>query len=988
MTQAQQYGFRVYGQAEGLQNLSINATAIDRKGFLWVATENGVYRFLGASFERFGTEQGIQEVDIRDIYQDPAGTLWVGTDQDLFRWDGQRFFAATKAPIHFQGPHRIAAEDARDLLVVDKLRLYRLEHDAEGRTLSYKPLFTDALISSDPDLGQVFSVSVVLQPDGGVRVWFGGGKKLYSFAEPRGGGPLQPTGGDVTEWGIGKGLAPDRWAGVRLGGDGTLWAEGMHRVAAMPPGSRGFVDRSIPGGDPESVINRATLIEDPQGRMLAAGEDGIARWDGTGWRIFGRANGFERNSFIVGTAFDADGDLWIASRGDGLYHWTGYSDWEGWALRQGLPSAAVWALMPDGEKRTIAGTESGPASIDLRSGATRRLFSEPHWKFGLVQTIDANPGGSLFAATLSGLVLRIDPATRHSELVARLPAFIISSFHDQAGRAFFATDEGIYLLDPASKAASPGRVAEPRRVAEIDSLLGNSRRVEAGCAAPDGSAWFVANSRLLHYQAGKWSMPQVSGMDKINGTLLAIFCARDGSIWATGEQAGAWRVTNANGPMTATRVELPPELRSLACLAILVDGRGWVWLGSDSGLAVWNGQRWRHLTQESGLISNDVDQGSLSEGPDGSLWIGTSGGVSHLLHPERVFDLPAPGISLTEIRHGDTDYTGAQEIVLPWGGAPLSFRVSSPATMNRSELVLKIRMVGNHPDWIETQDGVAIFSRLAPGEYTFAAMACNRSLNACSAVLTVPVRILPPWWRSNWFFALCGVVFLLLLAAGDRIRARHLRQRSRQLEAMVHQRTLELEERTRELEASREQLRIQAVQDGLTGLLNHEAVLSELETEMARAHRESRTFVVAMADLDHFKRVNDTHGHLAGDEVLRSFAAALNAAARAYDKIGRYGGEEFLLVLTGIPQEAIESRLASLHAAISNLEVRIGDFSVQITCSVGATMFDPSEGLPSAEALLAVADRALYEAKASGRNRVVFHARFQPAHDGKISQGT
>ena len=101
-------------------------------------------------------------------------------------------------------------------------------------------------------------------------------------------------------------------------------------------------------------------------------------------------------------------------------------------------------------------------------------------------------------------------------------------------------------------------------------------------------------------------------------------------------------------------------------------------------------------------------------------------------------------------------------------------------------------------------------------------------------------------------------------------------------------------------------LRCKATQDGLTGLLNHVAILQALSKEMDRARRESRTLVLAMADLDHFKRVNDVFGHQTGDEALRAFAAAVKGVIRVYDHAGRYGGEEFLLVLPEIPQEAVE----------------------------------------------------------------------------------
>jgi diguanylate cyclase (GGDEF)-like protein len=180
-------------------------------------------------------------------------------------------------------------------------------------------------------------------------------------------------------------------------------------------------------------------------------------------------------------------------------------------------------------------------------------------------------------------------------------------------------------------------------------------------------------------------------------------------------------------------------------------------------------------------------------------------------------------------------------------------------------------------------------------------------------------------------------------------------------------------QRTSELEASREQLRIQATHDGLTGMLNRTAVLKAFVAELDRACRETRTVVVVLIDLDFFKLVNDTYGHLAGDEALRLFAAAVGAAIRPYDHAGRYGGEEFLLILPEIPREIIEQRLSGLHTAISNLQVKLNDGQFTLNCSMGATVYDPTDQAGNVESLLAIADRALYAAKANGRNCIVFY---------------
>ena len=134
-------------------------------------------------------------------------------------------------------------------------------------------------------------------------------------------------------------------------------------------------------------------------------------------------------------------------------------------------------------------------------------------------------------------------------------------------------------------------------------------------------------------------------------------------------------------------------------------------------------------------------------------------------------------------------------------------------------------------------------------------------------------RILPPWWRTIWLYALYGVAAALLLLFVSRQRTRHLVRQKHHLERIVRK-------RTSELEASREDLRIQATHDGLTGLLKRSAILELVDKEIERSRRDKSALTIVLADIDNFKQVNDTRGHLAGDEALRRFALALSAAVR------------------------------------------------------------------------------------------------------------
>jgi diguanylate cyclase (GGDEF)-like protein len=966
---AQQYVFRAFRQPEGLNSIATTSLATDSSGFLWVGTENGLYRFLGSTFERYGVEQGIAEHYVLDVIADSNGAIWASTEENLYRWNGQRFLPAGRDPIRIEGQRQMAVEDARHLLVVEKGHLYRLEHDAEGRMLSFLPLFSDRMLASMPDMGKVISLSVVLEPANRLRVWAGCGNGLCSWLANEASESVHPRDAMVTEWGKDRGLPVDSWEGVLLARSGMLWAAGATHVAVLPSGSARFVDRAIPGHHLHGFYSHAPLIEDREGRILASVEEGIARWDGTSWRIIGQGNGLERASHIMGMAFDAAGDLWFVSRGDGLCQWAGYGNWEGWDYKQGLPSSSIWVIDPSNADHVIVGTEQGAAWVDPRSGTATEISALWRWPWGQVRGIGVERDGFLTVVTLPGSILRQDPRTGDAIETAKIPVPISRAVEDSFGRLFLETAQGLYLseLDRSSslKGKSGVRRTAPHRIPAADALTGGSGRVTSSCESPDGADWFGVGGRLLRLKDGQWSAPAIDGMSKQSGRLYALSCAQDGAVWLVATPGLTWRLTPRGDRLQAWQLELPSEFRALIPLATLADRRGWVWLGTDAGLLVWNGQNWRRLTQESGLISNDVNQGVMREAHDGSLWIGTSGGLGHLLHPERVFDEIPLTVALTRIRRGETNYLGARQITMTWPGPPLLFSVSSPLMRNRSELALKIRMVGFQSEWMEVHDGNATFARIPPGKYTFMAMACNSGLNACSVPLKVDIRVLDPWWRTYWFYGLCALVFLFLIYAVYRIRVRHLRARSRQLELMVA-------ERTQELEASREQLHIQATHDGLTGMLNRVAILRALTAETDRAQRENRTVVVALIDLDHFKRINDEYGHLAGDEALRWFASAVGTAIRAYDHAGRYGGEEFLLVLPQIPRELIEQRLTSLQASISNLQICSRGSQFTLNCSMGATVFDPPDAAGNVESLLTIADDALYAAKAEGRNRVVF----------------
>jgi two-component system, chemotaxis family, response regulator WspR len=164
-------------------------------------------------------------------------------------------------------------------------------------------------------------------------------------------------------------------------------------------------------------------------------------------------------------------------------------------------------------------------------------------------------------------------------------------------------------------------------------------------------------------------------------------------------------------------------------------------------------------------------------------------------------------------------------------------------------------------------------------------------------------------------------------------------------------------------------LRDQATRDGLTGVWNREMIFDTGEQELARAGREGIPLAMVMADLDQFKSINDRFGHLAGDAVLKQAGGRLSACVRMYDQIGRYGGDEFLIVLPKCNGQDAQALGERLRQAIANVPVIAEGKELRITCSFGVAFTDTPRDANLA-ALVRAADRALYLAKQNGRNCV------------------
>jgi len=948
---AQQYTFARYGQEQGLNNLNVNAIVQDRAGFLWAGTESGLFRFNGKRFEEvpFGAEQSSSDY-VSGLTQDAAGRMWVSTEFGVYVVEsGQSRAVLADARLAHSG-HRMfpLADPQGGIGVIADNRLLEVRPAKNGSGYATSPYPLPAGLA-----GRTIYLAQT-SPHGGLWLSTDIGLVL-----------IDAHTGAALRW-VGRGQ-PSPWQSLLEDRQGTLWLGRRGEVASLAPSATKLqkVNTGLENGLGGQVYFQ--FAEDAFGRLLMLFGEGIARLENGRWHTFLAAQGIGGWPALAMVA-DRDGNIWIAQFGHGVAKWLGYGNWEHWTAAQGLGSAVVWGISREREGRLLFADEAR-LNILAPDGTVKSAAIIDQGRRG--RGVAVSHDGSVWLSGGSMTVTRFDPSGGGRQQF-QIPARAYNVFAASSGDVWIASVDGMWRAQQID-----GRwQLHP----ETDSLVNHGRFYEIAELAHeetgDSTIFAVSDETLLFYRNGTWQRVDLSGTEAAGGLGGNLAVGRDGSLWLSGSFPGilhAKAVPLAGGGMKLVTLEeaKAPQLSSNRVVEIGVDGRGWVWVCTSNGLSVRTSDGWRWLTQDDGLLWNDTDRYGFYSDRDGSVWIGTSEGLSHLLNPAAELKPRPLPVLIDSLTSGERQIplTGA-EVRLAWSQSPLTFKFASLSLRDEQSTSFFYRLEGFEPEWVKTASGEQVYPRLGPGTYHFQVFAENASRGQRSAVASLTLKIVPPWWRSTWFYGLAilsavGLLAAILLNRDRRQRNKHLR-----LEAMIAERTAELRRETAELKLARSELMIVATHDHLTRIYNRGAIMDALERETARATRENTHLLVILLDVDHFKRVNDNYGHRGGDLVLIEVASRLRNSIRSYDSVGRYGGEEFLIILSGMTPGTELARVEAMHAAICGKPYDLDGTSVQVTCSFGVADISPGSLLP--EQAVAAADEALYRAKANGRNRIEY----------------
>lgn len=939
----------------GLPQISALAVAQGSDGYIWVGTQAGLARFDGVRFTHYTAENtpDLPGNWISSLQMDADGRLWIGTYKGIAVYDGSSFMRMLPADVDADAlslDTRALAEDAQGTIwAATTTGVYRARDD--GRLHA---------VAGSPPLAQ----SLLARNDG---LWVGARGAVHRLSG--------------STWQVLP--LPDAAASATVNrlveSQGRIWAATtlglfVHTAAGW---------QSFAGAPQLEQSPIDLLYADSDGSLWVGGDIGLARIRA------GRLASFVAPTAPGGvagvrTAFeDREGSLWLGSQWEGLIRlsdsWT-----RRYSVAEGLADPIVWSLSADPDGRGIWVGGNDGLSL-LKDGRARLVVPGTDLPHPQAYNLLAETG-RVWVGTRRGLaVVELDGEDVRSvgrpDLLAPLDGAQINGIvRLDNDDLWFATTEGLYLLrgDRLRRFAQAEGLPDPRiryffQTAQGVILAGT----QSGLFRMRGDRFdSVGENTGLPPQLDVTAIGQLDDGGWVIGTLdEQVYFRHDGRWHDVGTEQGM----PSNAPFFLTQYQgylWAAGIRGIARVPVsdlvaLAEGR----VQQVQGAMLLN-ERGDPKSGQQGYCCNGAGNSKgLRRGS--TLWLPTRDGVLAMDVEAITMNAVPPGVVIERLQVGDQwrNTSELRDATLPQDARDLSFEFTVLSFQDPKSTGVQYRLRGYDRDWRQADplNRNARYTNLPPGDYVFEVAGTNNAGVAARAPAQLAFSIAPRFHETASFLALLVLLLATLVFAGYRFLQRRHRLQRRSLETLVLQRTEALELANHRLEEA-------SHTDPLTGLRNRRYMASQIPADLSYYARQlergvhtDEVMVFALVDIDHFKSINDTHGHTSGDQVLQQFATLLNGLVRTGDYVVRWGGEEFLLVFRPMPSRNLQIIGDRIRDTVNAYSFTVGNgTSLKLTCSTGMAEYplfrDPRGTHVDWETLVELADQALYYVKAHGRD--------------------
>ena len=899
--------------------------------------------------------------------QDASGYLWIGTQGGLVRYDGYRFRAWTSDPANAA---TIGGSYVRALLA------------ARDGTI-WAGFFSGGVSSLDPVTGRItrYAADRVegLAEDAKGRIWIAANDGLLRLDHGR----LERVTSEQT-----RGLLIDRrgnvWTGTRAGlqrnfqqvaldgeyvtkiyedARGRIWiGTAEHGAAVLDPATGAL--RAFPPGE-LSHFWVYGFAETESEIWIATFGGGIDVIDAESLQIADRL----RHDATLDSTIPADrigailrdrsGVIWAGTWGEGIarhdpstraFRALRYSP----AIRDGLTHPSAVRALETSDGRIWVGTNGN--GVDILDGELHRVDHIGNLADGAVTCIAQASNHDVWVATLDGTLQRMSTGTRFTKADGLPGGPIRTIAFTSDGAVWAGSAFGMARIDPDTK-----------QITAYDRTVLSADAVEAIAAAPDGTLWIGTEHGLDHLDPATGRVEHIErGLPDKWVPDLAF--DRKGRLWV-GTHGGAV-VLDGRTPCAPTgrgaqrapacfvNVAAKIHQKPFPAEELVEDASGKMWIGPhlrvDAG--TWTAET---FGPADGSVFVNIFIASRARTRDGRLLFGSPQGLL-VVDPAKIRPWTfAPNVVST---------AGVTSLRLLPGHRTFRLEFAALDFTAPERLAYRYTLEGYDSGWTaaDASERSLVYASLPAGSYTLRVAATNRDGVWSPRELRIPVVVPPAFYETLPFRIALVLAAAALIYLVYRLRVRQLRARSAALERVVA-------ERTEELRVAYARIEEASLTDALTGLRNRRYLEQTIGADLAIAARtEGEDLIFLLVDLDHFKSVNDTYGHEAGDAVLVQIAAILRANFRTSDAIVRWGGEEFLVVVRFVDRARGGELAEKLRAAVEAHRFALPDGrTIARTCSIGVAAWPFSRGAPEAltwHQVVGRADTALYAVKESGRN--------------------
>ncbi|MCY7387358.1 MAG: diguanylate cyclase [Burkholderiales bacterium] len=891
-------------------------------GLLLGLRDGGLVRFYQGKFVQVNPKGGLPAGSISILAEDPTGALWVGTTTS--------------------GLARIVNGESRIYAVADGLpgNWVTAVRPAENGdiwigTMQGAVIFRDGKIVKQPTNSWLDTASIeAIVQDEKKRLWFA----------TSGEGLAVKTGESIRRYRRANGLASDNLVSLHIDRDGGLWIgtlEGVQRLV-----DEKFEAFASADGLTNNYIR--DIFEDADGSVWVGTDRGIDRFRDSPIITWGSRKGLTE-AFTRVAIEDRKGTIWVGTS-DGLFAITP-TIVRRYGREQGLLNGAILSLAEDGDGTLWVGTNGG--GLHRMKGERFELISA---KLGLstasVRAILPTADGSLWIGTNAGLIKstwRGEAGTVRLGTTDGLPSEQINAlFEDAKGQIWIGARGGLSFLTKSV----------PMHVNALAQAPGSTATVLAINADSDGRLWVstVSGLGLVRTEGSQQSLLLFTKKEGINAqTYFSAIDDARGNLWLCSNR-GIFKVAKAqiDDVIAGKRIAVEPMAFGRA------EGMKTAQCNGSSQPAGWRTR-------------------------DGRLLFPTALGLAVAEPGRQATDsLQAPPVHIQSVLLNAVPRTPNADgvLVVPSGQQRMEISYVGLNLADPDKVRYRYQLIGFDSEWVDAgRETKAVYTNVAAGTYVFRVLAARVGgpWSEPGAMMKIEKQL--RLHETIWFRVLFAVGFLLMVFVIYRGRTAQLNAQRIRLHLMIDERTRDLELEKQKLEsinkekahlllqvadAAKEYERL-SKEDSLTGLSNRRELDRILSHELERAVRNGRPLSIALADIDFFKKINDLYSHAVGDEVLRVVANILKQGCRGIDMVGRYGGEEFVLVLPEADLDVARQICERLRVAIEQFDWPSKQARPKLTMSFGLVTLT---GETTFERLVALADAKLYEAKAGGRNRV------------------